>query len=90
MGPGTIEDDLARRFRIDRPPTLLAQIFKSTYSDFARMRDAVVSEWPFNSHATGRGLCILGSAIDAVFLELMDGRTAQRSTRPASRRCTAG
>ena len=89
MAADAIEDDLARRFRIDRPTdTLGAKIFKSTHWFFAHAEQSS-DAWPFHGRATGRGFCIPCSAVDAVFLEPVDGGTAQRSTRFASWRCTA-
>jgi AraC-like DNA-binding protein len=38
MGADAIEDDLARRFRIDRPPTLLARKSSKARIGFSRMR----------------------------------------------------
>src|ERR1700731_2140628 len=38
MGADAIEDDLARRFRIDRPPTLLARKSSRARIGFSRMR----------------------------------------------------
>jgi len=38
MGADAIEDDLATRFRIDRPPTLLARKSSKTRIGFSRMR----------------------------------------------------
>jgi AraC-like DNA-binding protein len=40
MGAEPIEDDLARRFRIDRPPTLLARKSSRTRIGFSRMRSS--------------------------------------------------
>ena len=40
MGADAIEDDLARRFRIDRPPTLLARKSSKTRIGFSRMRSS--------------------------------------------------
>jgi AraC family transcriptional regulator len=40
MGAGPIEDDLATRFRIDRPPTLLARNSSKTRIGFSRMRSS--------------------------------------------------
>jgi AraC-like DNA-binding protein len=40
MGADTIEDDLARRFRIDRPPTLLARKSSKARIGFSRMRSS--------------------------------------------------
>src|SRR3984957_1654107 len=40
MGADAIEDDLARRFRIDRPPTLLARKSSKARIGFSRMRNS--------------------------------------------------
>src|ERR1700724_1736944 len=40
MGADAIEDDLARRFRIDRPPTLLARKTSKARIGFSRMRSS--------------------------------------------------
>src|ERR1700726_2152060 len=40
MGADAIEDDLARRFRIDRPPTLLARKSSKARIGFSRMRSS--------------------------------------------------
>ena len=40
MGADAIEDDLARRFRIDRPPTLLARRSSRARIGFSRMRSS--------------------------------------------------
>jgi AraC family transcriptional regulator len=40
MGADAIEDDLARRFRIDRPPTLLARRSSRARIGFSRMRNS--------------------------------------------------
>src|SRR6202167_2368977 len=40
MGANAIEDDLARRFRIDRPPTLLARKSSRARIGFSRMRSS--------------------------------------------------
>jgi AraC family transcriptional regulator len=40
MAADAIEDDLARRFRIDRPPTLLAQKSSKARIGFSRMRSS--------------------------------------------------
>src|ERR1700685_1936474 len=40
MGADAIEDDLARRFRIDRPPTLLARKSSRARSGVSRMRSS--------------------------------------------------
>src|ERR1700733_533341 len=40
MAPDAIEDDLARRFRIDRPPTLLARKSSKAPIGFSRMRSS--------------------------------------------------
>ena len=40
MGEDAIEDDLARRFRIDRPPTLLARKSSKARIGFSRMRNS--------------------------------------------------
>src|SRR6202142_2170321 len=40
MGADAIEDDLARRFRIDRPPTLLARKSSKARVGFSRMRSS--------------------------------------------------
>jgi len=40
MGTDAIEDDLARRFRIDRPPTLLARKSSKARIGFSRMRSS--------------------------------------------------
>ena len=40
MGADAIEDDLARRFRIDRPTTLLARKSSKTRVGFSRMRSS--------------------------------------------------
>src|SRR5271168_4890972 len=40
MGGEPIEDDLARRFQIDRPPTLLARKSSKTRIGFSRMRSS--------------------------------------------------
>src|SRR5580658_2466804 len=40
MGADAIEDDLARRFRIDRPPTLLARRSSRARVGFSRMRSS--------------------------------------------------
>src|ERR1700722_11034948 len=61
--------------------TFGAKIFKSTYRIFAHAEHSSAG-WPFTALATGRGFCIPRSVIVAVLLELMDGRTAQRSARP--------
>src|SRR5580704_5340584 len=68
--------------------TLGAKIFKSTHRFFAHAEQSS-DAWPFDGRATGRGFCIPCSAVGAVFFEPVDGGTAQRSTRLASRRCTA-
>jgi hypothetical protein len=95
MATDAIEDDLAKRFRIDPPPTLLARKSSKARIGFSRMRStrpldgrslASPPEEAFAFHVP----CIPRSAIVAIFLEFMDGRTAQRSARSASRRCTDG
>ena len=40
MAANAIEDDLARRFRIDRPPTLLARKSSKARIGFSRMRSS--------------------------------------------------
>src|ERR1700684_1592091 len=40
MGVDAIEDDLARRFRIDRPPTLVARKSSKARIGFSRMRSS--------------------------------------------------
>src|ERR1700721_4744570 len=40
MGVDAIEDDLAKRFRIDRPPTLLARKSSKARIGFSRMRSS--------------------------------------------------
>ena len=40
MAADAIEDDLARRFRIDRPPTLLSRASSKTRVGFSRMRSS--------------------------------------------------
>src|ERR1700723_2132294 len=40
MGADAIEDDLARRFRIDRPPTLLARKSSKARIGFSRIRSS--------------------------------------------------
>jgi len=47
MGADAIEDDLARRFRIDRPPTLLARKSSKARIGFSRMR----SSRPMRGHS---------------------------------------
>src|SRR3984957_5003383 len=69
--------------------SLGAKIFKGAHRVFAHAEQSSDAR-PFAGRATGGGLCIPCSVIGAVFLELMDGGTAQRSARPASRRCPTG
>jgi hypothetical protein len=47
MAADAIEDDLARRFRIDRPPTLLARKSSKTRVGFSRLR----SSRPMHGHS---------------------------------------
>src|SRR6202047_4687910 len=47
MGVDAIEDDLARRFRIDPPPTLLARKSSKARIGFSRMR----SNRPMRGHS---------------------------------------
>ena len=83
MGGDAIAGVLAERFRIDRPPTLLARRSSKARIGFSHMRCGHAMRGR-SLYGTARGgFCISRSTVVAVFRGPVDGRAAQRRTRLA-------